>query len=164
MTRFTFAALTTIALTSFACSKADKPTTPPDDSSATEGQGEHAGEHAHADGKHEHEHDFPTSVTGFHDTMAPLWHAEAGDARKTDTCAALEDLKTKASAIGEAEVPEKAADQAEAWSSASTELGAKLDALAATCDGTTEEFDAAFHDVHEAFHALVALVGHERDQ
>ena len=70
MKRFTFAALTTIALTSFACSKADKPTTPPDDASAMEGQGEHAGEHAHADGKHEH--DFPASVTSFHDTMAPL--------------------------------------------------------------------------------------------
>lgn len=162
MKRFTFAALTTLALTAFACSKADKPTTPPDDATATEGQGEHAGEHAHADGKHEH--DFPASVTSFHDTMAPLWHAEAGDARKADTCAALEDMKTKASAIGEAEVPEKAADQAEAWSSASTELDTKLDALAAACDASTEEFDAAFHDVHEAFHTLVALVGHERDQ
>lgn len=162
MKRFTFAALTTIALTGFACSKADKPTTPPADADATEADGEQTGEHAHADGKHEH--DFPASVTTFHDTMAPLWHAEAGDARKADTCAALEDMKTKAAAIGEGEVPEKAADQAEAWSSASTELGTKLDALAATCDASTEEFDAAFHDVHEAFHTLVALVGHERDQ
>jgi len=160
MNRITFAGLALIALAGLACSKADRPTTPPTEAELSDGDAEHKGEH----GKHQHEHDFPASVTTFHDAMAPLWHAEAGETRQADTCAALQDMKTKAAAIGDADVPEKAADQAEAWTTAGTELGTKLEALAATCEGSTEEFDAAFHEVHEAFHALVALVGHERDQ
>ena len=163
MNRDTFAlpllALSLLALSGLACSKADRSTTPPSETPAAQP----ADDHAHAEGQHaQHEHDFPPTVTAFHDTMAPLWHAEAGDARKADTCAALPDMQAKAAAIGQAEVPEKAAAQSEAWTTASTELGTKLDALATSCDGPTEAFDAAFHDVHEAFHALVALVGHER--
>jgi hypothetical protein len=152
-----------LLLTTVACAKADAPTTTPiddaqpaavaGDSSATDGHGEHA-----------HEHDFAGSVDAFHDTMAPLWHAEPGPARATDTCAAAADLATKAESIVAEDAPEAASD-AEAWKTASAGLVASVQQLQAVCADSTEAAEASFDDtfksVHEAFHVLVALVGHE---
>ena len=118
--------------------------------------------HAHESGE-AHEHDFPAAVTTYHDTMAPLWHAEPGEARTSDTCDAVADLIAKAQAITSADVPEKVEDP-EAWNAAGAELIAKTQALQTTCSESPDGFDAAFHEVHEAFHGLVKLVGHEQQQ
>lgn len=152
-----------LSFVGLACAKADRPPTPPVEAPGAEG---HAHENPDAEAgvpaHEEHEHDFPASVTTFHDTMAPLWHAEAGEPRTKDTCAALDDMIAKAGSIGEAGVPEKAADQGDAWNSAATELVTKLEALKATCTDSPDGFDAGFKEVHEAFHVLVKLVGHEK--
>ena len=170
MARNKFLALVVVSVAGLACSKADRSTTTPAETSAAPVEGEHAdagheGMHEHEGGEHgQHEHDFPAPVTTFHDTMAPLWHAEAGEARTTDTCAALDDMIAKAGAIGEADVPDKAVEQADAWKAAAGELVGKLEALKTTCADSPDGFDAGFHEVHEAFHVLVKLVGHEEKQ
>jgi len=150
------------------CSKADRaPTTPPTDAAAPdtatpdaphghEHGGEHGGEHK---GEHKHDHDFAGPTDAFHEAMAPLWHAPAGDARTTDTCAAAPDLVASAEAVAASAAPEKVTDEA-AWKAAGAELVGKAQALQATCEASGD-FDGAFTAVHEAFHGLVKLVGHE---
>lgn len=150
-----------LGLCTLACSKADAPTTPPTDAAAPQtADAEATPGHEHTKGE-AHEHDFPAAVTTYHDTMAPLWHAEPGEARTSDTCDAVADLIAKAEVITGAEAPEKVEDP-EAWSAAGAELVAKTQALQATCSESPDGFDASFHEVHEAFHALVKLVGHEK--
>ncbi len=160
MARPSHLAVLVLSFAGLACAKADRTTTPPAEAAATEPHA-HETPGAEAGAHEEHEHDFPASVTTFHDAMSPLWHAEAGETRTQDTCAAIDDMIAKAGAIGEAGVPEKAADQADAWNSATADLLTKLEALKASCADSPEGFDAGFQGVHEAFHALVKLVGHE---
>ncbi len=148
----TFLRLTTpvlfVALAFAGCSKADRAaTTPPVEA-------------ADAPGTHEHDHDFSGAVVAFHDTMAPLWHAEAGDTRTTDTCAAMDDLIVKAEAIEGEPAPDTVTDD-EAWQAASRDLTAAARVLAVTCNDTPAEFDATFAGLHEAFHALVKLAPHD---
>lgn len=140
-----------------ACTKTDQPTASPDD--ATASPSEPAADGA-GHGEHAHEHDFKGPVDEFHELMAPLWHAPAGEARTADTCAAVGDMIAKAEAIGAAEVPEAASD-AEGWRTNGEALVAAAKALDATCKDAPEGFDAGFEALHEAFHGLVALVGHE---
>ena len=163
MARPSYLAVLLISFAGLACAKADHGTTPPveapvAEAPAHESPAAESGEAAHE----EHEHDFPAAVTSFHDAMSPLWHAEAGETRTKDTCAAVDDMIVKAGAIGEAGVPEKAADQADGWNSAAAELVTKLEALKASCADSPDTFDAGFKEVHEAFHVLVKLVGHEQ--
>lgn len=107
-------------------------------------------------------HDFPAAVTAFHDVMAPKWHAEAGEQRQTDTCGAIASFKESAAKIGSDPVPEKAAAQEGAWHNAVADLNIAIGSLEAACaaDGRAG-FGAAFHQLHESFHALVGLIGHE---
>ena len=110
----------------------------------------------------EHEHDFSPEVGAFHDLMAPKWHAPAGDARQADTCGAVVAFKDAAAKIGAAAVPAKAAAQEGSWHNAVADLNIAIGGLESACAAAGRpSFDAAFQDLHDAFHRLVALVGHE---
>ncbi|MEM6993815.1 MAG: hypothetical protein AAF721_25095 [Myxococcota bacterium] len=140
------------------CSKADRaPTTTPGAATQADANEPAAAAHEH-EGKHEH--DFSGSVVAFHDTMAPLWHADAGDARVADTCAAMDDLIGKAQTIRSDAAPDNVADP-EAWTAAASELVRVAEALQTTCADSPPDFDKSFEALHEAFHALVKLEGHE---
>lgn len=159
MNRPSFLAAVVIPFAGLACAKADHATNPPVEAPAIEAAESPAAE---APAHEEHEHDFPASVTSFHDAMSPLWHAEAGETRTQNTCAAVDDMMLKAGAIGEAGVPEKVADHADGWNGATADLLTKLEALKVTCADSPDAFDAGFKEVHEAFHVLVKIVGHEK--
>jgi len=154
---FPFLAAGSIVL--LGCSKNDQSSTTPADATETPSDSVTETHDGHGDGHGKHEHDFEGPVDAFHETMAPLWHAQPGEARATDTCAAVGDLISKAEAIEGAEAPEAATD-ASAWQGAGEGLVAAAQALEKTCNDDPAGFDDSFKAVHEAFHTLVGLVGH----
>lgn len=107
-----------------------------------------------------HEHDFPAQVGAFHDLMSPLWHAEAGPDRQKQTCDAVDKMAAAARDIEAAVVPEKAAAAENEWHEATAALTVSLEQLAQSC-GAGGDFTADFKAVHDKFHELVALIGHE---
>lgn len=161
LARLTCSALLVVVAGS-GCAKADTaPTTAPGDPSsadATPGTSQPDGEPAAGHGKHQHDHDFEGAVVSFHDTMAPLWHAAAGEARLADTCAAADALIEHAQAVKSEPAPAEVTD-GDAWTAASADLVAGAQFLKITCADTPADFDAAFTALHEAFHALVKLRG-----
>lgn len=96
----------------------------------------------------------PPAVAGFHDVLAPRWHAEHGAQRIADTCAAIPQLKTGAAAIAASTAP--AGASAEAWADGAKQLAAAVDALAAPCDAKdAAAFEPAFAAVHQRFHHVL---------
>ncbi|MBP5986375.1 MAG: hypothetical protein KA538_04245 [Azonexus sp.] len=93
-----------------------------------------ADEHGHA-----HPH-FAPDVDAFHSLLAPLWHARPGKARTRNAC-------TKAGELAKGAAEIRSAD--------ATALVAAIHRLQSTCKGKPAEVDAAFFDVHEAFHHLI---------
>jgi hypothetical protein len=89
---------------------------------------------------HQHHHDFPKDVDAFHAVLAPIWHARPGKERSRNACAKAADMKKLATAI---------------QSSDATPLVATISALQGKCKGKLADVDAAFFDVHEAFHHLI---------
>jgi hypothetical protein len=169
-----FAASILMAISLSACGASDpapvQPTNAPapaaDEAQPAAEQGD--AEMKHGDGQaagEQHEHNFPGEVKTFHDTMAPLWHAEPGDARVTSTCDGVPTLKEQAAAISTAAVPAEAQGHEADWQQAATGLSASLDKLAEVCATADRAgFDDAFKGVHDAFHALIAHIGHEEKQ
>jgi len=91
----------------------------------------------------------------FHEILAPRWHAEAGEARTKDTCAAIPDFRAGAQAIAAA--PPAGVDAA-AWKAGAAALGARVDALDAACKpAAAAEFEARFSALHDAFHHQMEL-------
>lgn len=117
--------------------------------------------HEHGDEENAaHDHDFPPAMGAFHDVLKPLWHAEQGAQRLTDTCAKISDLRDAAQGIYDAGAPEGA--DAEAWEAAHADLAVSVDKLENTCNdepGALEPFQKSFQRVHDAFHALMATMG-----
>lgn len=93
-----------------------------------------ADEHLHA-----HPH-FAPDVDAFHSLLAPLWHARPGKARTRNACAKAGEM-----AKGAADI--RSADP--------TALVATIAQLQTTCKRKPADVDAAFFDVHEAFHRLI---------
>lgn len=126
--------------------------------SAIPGTGDH-GVGEHHDMEEEHHGVGIAEIDSFHDTLSPLWHADAGDKRKADTCAAVGDMKTEAVAI----VGRGRTDNA-AWEGNANSLAKAIDDLAKVC-GEGGDFDATFSSLHDAFHVLMeaAMTGHEAD-
>ena len=89
---------------------------------------------------HQHHHDFPKDVDAFHAVLAPIWHARPGKERSRNACAKAADMKKLATAI---------------QSSDATPLVAAISVLEGKCKGKLADVDAAFFDVHEAFHHLI---------
>lgn len=112
------------------------------------------------EGEEAHEHNFPAEVTAFHDVLSPNWHAEPGDERTEATCRAIGDMRARAVAITAAAAP--AGVDATAWSEAASGLVSSVDALGVACNAKGRpDFDATFTALHDQFHVLVELVGHE---
>lgn len=136
----------TLALVIFAaCGGKDKaaPATTPTMAQGAHGEhegGEHAG--------------MSPEMTRFHELLRPLWHADKGPARMTNTCAAVPQLKTESDAIATATPPEPA--NADTWTAGTRALVAALSELTTACKGTDNAaFETAFGKVHDAFHALM---------
>ena len=104
----------------------------------------------------------PAEMTKFHDVLAPRWHSEKGPQRMKDTCAALPEFKNAADAIAKATPPEKA--NADTWTAGTRALVDSVAGLEPPCKANdTAKFEAAFHKVHESFHALMAAAGVEHE-
>jgi len=98
----------------------------------------------------------PPEIAKFHDVLAPRWHAEKGDKRMKDTCAAIPDFTAGVTAIATAVPP--AGTDTTAWTDGAGKLAAAVTALDDTCkrnDATA--FEGAFQSVHESFHGLMGL-------
>lgn len=93
-----------------------------------------ADEHGHA-----HPH-FSPDVDAFHSLLAPLWHARPGKARTRNACSSAGEMAKSAADIRSADA---------------TALVAAIHRLQSTCKSKPAEVDAAFFDVHEAFHHLI---------
>jgi hypothetical protein len=93
-----------------------------------------------ADNQHEsHANSFVKDVDAFHDALAPLWHAKPGTERSQNVCAQADKLENLALEI---------------HGSDTKPLLASIAALKAQCKTSPPSIDAAFADVHEAFHHL----------
>lgn len=88
---------------------------------------------------HKH-HDFPKDVDAFHALLAPIWHARPGKERSQNACAKAAEMEMLARDIQSADAKP---------------LVASITSLKSTCKGKLAEVDAAFFDVHEAFHHLI---------
>lgn len=110
------------------------------------------------------EHDKLTpELTAFHDVLKPLWHQDKGEAQVTATCDAGADLQAKAKAVTAAAVP--AGVDAAQWQQLTLGLEKSVDKLIAICGADRSGFDAAFADVHTAFHAAMgAQMGESHDE
>ena len=105
------------------------------------------------------EHNMPATVSKFHDTLAPRWHAEHGAKRMADTCAALPQFHSDAAAIIAAPVPE--GGDAKAWAAGGAQLDASVTALESPCKaGDAAGFEPAFERVHTSFHHLLEVNAH----
>jgi hypothetical protein len=102
----------------------------------------------------EHHGAMPPEVHRFHEILAPRWHAPEGAQRTADTCAAIPDFRTGASAIAKT----SAGPDAAAWTAAATDLAARVEDLAATCTTPpAATFEPAFSALHDAFHRVADL-------
>jgi hypothetical protein len=110
-----------------------------------------SGQHA----EDEHHGKLSPEVNAFHEVLRPLWHAEKGDKRKADTCAAVPQLTSSADAIAKSVPPETA--NADRWTGATKALVAAVPELDTACkSGDMGKFETAFSNLHDAFHALMA--------
>lgn len=89
---------------------------------------------------HHHHHDFPKDVEAFHAVLAPVWHARPGKQRLLDACTKAPEMETLAKNIQSADAKP---------------LVATIQTLKAKCKSKPGDVDAAFFDVHEAFHHLI---------
>lgn len=128
-----------------ACGGTSKPAT---STSTTEPAGNPSGGHHHS---------FPAEMGAFHDKLAPLWHADSGQARMDQTCTATGELDELAHEVQDAAPP--AGADAGKWSERSAVLTESIVKLSAACgDPTRATFEADFQSVHSAFHGLIELL------
>lgn len=90
--------------------------------------------------QHAHHHHFNQDVESFHAVLAPLWHSRPGKERTVNVCAKANQLETLAKDIHSADAKP---------------MLAKLAILKQKCKTNRNDVDAAFFDVHEAFHQLI---------
>lgn len=93
---------------------------------------------------HRH-HAFAKDVDALHAVLAPLWHARPGTERSQNVCAKANELERLAGDIRSAD-PKP--------------LLQAMAALKKQCQASPTAIDAAFFDVHEAFHRLAEPGGH----
>ncbi|MBS1143822.1 MAG: hypothetical protein H6R14_1228 [Proteobacteria bacterium] len=89
--------------------------------------------------RHSH-HRMAKDVDAFHAVLAPVWHARPSPERTRNACAKR---------------PEMAALAGNIRSRDASGLVAALARLKTSCEDGKGEVDAAFYDVHEAFHDLI---------
>jgi hypothetical protein len=109
------------------------------------------------EGQADHHHELTPELDAFHELLAPLWHADKGEARRSKTCSSMPDFKTKAAAVKGAAAP--ASVDAAAWTGAGGELEAAVSGLETACAGADlAAFEPAFEAVHTKFHGAMELV------
>jgi hypothetical protein len=96
--------------------------------------------HVSAEELNHHHPKMAKDVDAFHAVLAPLWHARPGPERLPNACAKAEEMAHLARDIRSANA---------------TQLLASIGALKNACQSKPEVVDAAFYDVHEAFHHLI---------
>lgn len=112
------------------------------------------------DPKPEHHHEMARELTKFHDALAPRWHAEPGEQRRKDTCAAVAEFHVDAEAL--VATPAPAGVDAAAWRTGTQELSVAVGALGVACEANDgAAFELAFEHVHHEFHALMGGGKHE---
>ena len=79
-------------------------------------------------------------VDAFHAVLGPLWHARPGKERSQEVCANADKLGSLAKDIRTGDVQP---------------LLTAIAGLAKQCQANPTDIDAAFSEVHEAFHRLV---------
>jgi hypothetical protein len=95
---------------------------------------------AFAQGTHEeHMHSISKDVDALHDVLAPLWHAKAGKKRSQKVCGQVDQLANLARAIHAMDTKS---------------LVESIAGLKVQCQATPTNIDAAFAELHEAFHHL----------
>ena len=110
---------------------------------------------------HQHQHDFPATVNDFHHTLARLWHAQPGDERSRAVCERASELRSLAHKVESAPLPERARDDSTGWNRAVRHMVESTDQLVAVCSGANHaDAERALGDIHQAFHGLVAYLGH----
>lgn len=109
----------------------------------------------------EHHPNMGAEMTRFHDVLAPRWHADKGEKRKADTCAAVPQFQSNAAALANSTPPPSA--EAASWSTATKELTVAVGGLEAACASSPNDFEAAFERVHTVFHAVMELGGGKGD-
>jgi hypothetical protein len=118
--------------------------------------GKSASEPAKPEMGHDEHGKMSPEVSKFHDVLAPRWHAEKGEKRMKDTCAAMADFQANADALAKA-APPAGADAAK-WGAGTKDLTDAVVALEATCKSNdAAAFEPAFHRVHEGFHVVMEL-------
>lgn len=90
--------------------------------------------------EHHHMHRFPKDVDAFHAVLAPIWHSAPGKERLQAACAKANEMEGLAKRIR---------------STDATELLGSVGVLKTKCQGEQGVVEAAFGDVHEAFHHLI---------
>lgn len=151
-----------------ACGGAHKPDSTAPLESARNSQKHETGHTGHMGGSEADEMaGMPPTIAKFHATLAPRWHAAQGPQRMADTCAVIAEFRSEADAIVAAAPP--GGSDAAAWSAGGKQLADAVLALDRACkasDGAA--FEAAFGEVHERFHGLMAAAGgeheHEHDE
>ena len=108
--------------------------------------------HEHMKG--EHEMHLTPELDAFHAVLAPHWHAAEGPQRMTDTCAAMPQFQSTATAVQAAATP-TGADPA-IWTAGATDLVTRVATLNADCGKSdAAAFKTDFEAVHNAFHHLM---------
>jgi len=98
----------------------------------------------------------PPELDVFHTALAIRWHS-VGTTRMHDTCGAMGDLRTKLTALRGAGVPGDLDESA--WNAATTKVENALAGVKSRCGGSdSTKFEAAFTDLHLAFHEYMDLV------
>jgi hypothetical protein len=108
---------------------------------------EHSAEQEHAA--------LPDAISRFHDVLAPLWHAEAGEARTERTCGSIDSLRARVEEVRTTPPPAAAEGDPAGWQVATDSLGQSVEELGTECAAEGRPaFEERLAAVHEAFHAL----------
>jgi hypothetical protein len=137
--------LFSVAVVAAACGGKAQPAT---STVSSEPAGNHGGEH---------HHDFPAELGAFHDKLAPLWHADTGQARIDQTCMATGELDALAANVKQAPPP-TGVDPIK-WGVKADALVESVFKLSATCgEATRATFEPDFQALHSAFHGMIELL------
>lgn len=90
-------------------------------------------------GAEKHMHNFASDVDALHEVLGPLWHAPIGKKRAQNVCAQVGKLGSLSRDISSGD---------------NKALLTSIAALEAQCKTNPSDIDAAFSQVHEAFHHL----------
>lgn len=106
----------------------------------------------------QHDHDLPADLAAFHDVLAPVWHSEV---TPKPACPNSSKLFIASENIDPMAAPEGV--DPDAWMEAADLLLASALQLSQACNQMGDDAAAqeSLIEMHDRFHALVALIGHE---